>query len=161
MNNISNNLNIKYHINKVDPNINTNNFLNIMCLNAQSIRNKFNDIKHLIYSYNFTIHIIVLTETFLYTNETKHFHLNNYNHYFLCREERRGGGVAIYVLKSIPSKLSFSVTDADNNFLLVNLPNKNLNVLAIYRPPNSNKSKFLAKLEEITSKNNKTYINKI
>lgn len=61
-------VNIKHNVNKINKSVNSVDFLNILCLNTRSLRNKFNDVRHLITSYDFDIHIIVLSEIFIYSN---------------------------------------------------------------------------------------------
>lgn len=156
--NIIESVNIKYNVNKINGSINTTDFLNVLSLNVQSIRNKFNEIKNLIASYDFTVHVIVLSEIFIYSQEQDRYIINNYNSYFLCRDGNRGGGVVVYVLKTITSNKSFELNFMDNSFLNINFSCFKFNLLAIYRPPSSDKSEFLNKLEEILANNNKTYI---
>lgn len=135
--NITDSLDIKYNLNKIkNNNINDIGTLNVLYLNIRSIRNKFTDIQNLIESYNFTdhflVHILVLTEIFIYTNQHCIFQLSNYTSHFLSRDSKRGGGVGIYIRNEIASVRLYDLCYFENNFLCVNLPQLNLNFLIIY-----------------------------
>lgn len=86
--------------------------LNILYLNAISIRNKLHsDILDLINSYTCKVHIIVITETRLFREENKFYDIDGYSAYHSNRRlnevKGRGGGAAIYVCNSIISSLIF------------------------------------------------------
>lgn len=84
------------------------------------------------------------------------FQLCNYDSYFVCRDEDRGGGVVMYVLKTIVSVKIFELNFLENNFLLINLPILNINICAVCA--SSNKNEFLNKLDEILTTHKKMYV---
>lgn len=151
-------VNIKHYKNKISGKINSDDFLNVIYLNIRSVRNKFTDIKNLMTSYDFIIHILVLSEIHINSNEQDRFQLNNYDAFFSCRDENKGGGVVIYVLSTILSKLKYEQCFCESNLLIVNLPVLNCNVMAVYRPPHVNKNDFLNTFEEIISQHKNMYI---
>lgn len=70
-------MNIDYHQNLQKLQLQEDD-INKLYLNIHSLRKKFDDLYALIYSLNYTIHIIVLTETWLYSSEIKTINLNGY-----------------------------------------------------------------------------------
>lgn len=62
--------------------------LNILYINIRSIRNKLDELESIVLNYPETIHIIVLTETWIYTNEQQYFNLKEYSAIHDCRDTR-------------------------------------------------------------------------
>lgn len=52
--------------------------LNMMYINIRSVRNKLEDLESMINLFNGVIHIISMTETWLYEEETNYFNLKDY-----------------------------------------------------------------------------------
>lgn len=75
--------------------------LNIIHVNIQSLRNKLNDLKEMIWSTetqtNKKIHIIAISEIWIYETENKYFNIDGYNAYFSNRSNNRSGGCCIYM----------------------------------------------------------------
>ena len=61
----------------------------------QSLRNKFQEIQ-----CDKQSDIIVLVETWLYSEETKYFSIDGYSSVHSCRDTR-GGGAAVYIKNNI------------------------------------------------------------
>ncbi len=158
-NNFLNNINIEHSVNKVSIEINSHEYLNILCINVQSLRNKLKHIEDLISSFKFTIHVIVLSEIFIYSNEKNKYNLKNYDSHFSCRDNKKGGGIGVFILKSIISQLVYDLCENNNSFLKINLPLLQIDIFAVYRPPNTNIKDFIMKLDELLTNNkNKIYI---
>jgi hypothetical protein len=113
------------------------NFLNVLYLNARSIRNKFDELTTMIYttSQKLTkpLHAIVITENWIYDSEAMFFNIRGYKSFHCNRIGRRGGGVSIYVNDELHASVSRNFVRDDNNYLLLELPEFNLNLLGIYR----------------------------
>lgn len=114
--NINNKIDIHY-TNDLNNNNFKNNGLNIFCFNIRSLRNKFDEFTHFIKSQQFLIHVIVLNEIWIYSNENISFQLENYNSYFCNRDLNRGGGIAIYIHKSIDSNCLYS-SSIENDYMI-------------------------------------------
>lgn len=148
---------------------NQNQKINILYFNAMSMRNKLNDIQLFINSFIYPIHIIIITETWLYKEENMFFELPGYTSYHSNRLKQktqnendsighcgRGGGVSVYVLNNLLSVFVFEEYIDNNNYLIVKLIQLNKYIIAVYRPPiRSNESIFIHKIEKILSQ----YIN--
>lgn len=74
--------------------------LNVLYINIRSIRNKMSDINDIILTHKKIIHLIVLTETWIYPNEENCFNFNNYTALHNCRDTR-GGGCSIYIREDL------------------------------------------------------------
>lgn len=123
---------------------NKNNF-NILYTNIRSIRKKLDEVEAIINSYNCVIHVLILTEVWLKRDECVSFNLLNYNSIYSVRE-KEGGGLAIYVHKSLQFELLKEVVTQGNNLLLVKINkvfNKDIKIGAVYKPPNSSVNDFL------------------
>lgn len=133
--------------------------INILYFNAQSIRNKWDSIKLFINSLNSLAHVIVMTETKIYVNENKFFELENYTAYHSNRVQDkwtasgRGGGAAIYVHNSILSVLVSQEYYDNNNFVIAKMIRTNTNIIAVYKPPNTNIMNFIEKFEIVLAQN--------
>lgn len=156
--NINNKIDIHY-TNDLNNNSFKNNGLNIFCFNIRSLRNKFDEFTNFIESQQFLIHVIVLNEIWIYSNENISFQLENYNSYFCNRDLNRGGGIAIYIHKSIDSNCLYSSSiNNDYDFLLVELINYNIKILGVYNQPAANVERFIDLLSNITNKYKNLYV---
>ena len=74
--------------------INFKNGINIIHLNARSMNTNFKQIESYIHTFEIEFDIIAISETW---NDptTLHYDLPKYNSFQVCREDARGGGVAI------------------------------------------------------------------
>lgn len=137
--NSSNIVNVSYSLN-------CNNYsdsnLNIIHLNAQSIRNKFSEIKSLINSFHCNIDVIVISEIFIYSNEHTLFQIPNFKAFYSSRDNKIGGGVGIYLRDSYNAKLILNEIHDTSNFLMIKITELNINILGIYRPPFNNINKL-------------------
>jgi hypothetical protein len=92
LNEMSNDIEIKY-LSSIIPL--RESYLNILYLNAQSARNKFDEITALIYDSSkrlaSEVHAIVITETWFFDSEVMCFDINGYRAYHCNRNNRRGG----------------------------------------------------------------------
>ena len=117
--------------------------LSIICINAWSLVNKFSLFELFLWKLNskgVVPDIIAVSETF-FTNQLymSLYDLPEYNAiHFYRPSERRGGGVSLYIKRSLqihPNIIKKNCNDVQ--FLLVNLKNIDVNVCVTYRPPSS------------------------
>lgn len=122
--------------------------LNFFYANVRSIckSGKFDELKCILKATNCVTHLIILTETWI-KNETeaKSFHLPNYTHIYNYRPDKRGGGVSIFVHRSLQHELSEEIHDTGVHYLWIYLKKFALHVGAIYNPDKKNINKFLEK----------------
>lgn len=124
--------------------------LNVLYINIRSIRNKMSDINDIILTHKKIIHLIVLTETWIYPNEENCFNFNNYTALHNCRDTR-GGGCSIYIREDLHyvQNNKHKIQIEDCNIVFLYLPKQKLSVIAIYRPPHSNCDVFSNELDKI------------
>lgn len=124
--------------------------LNILYLNIRSLRNKLDDIVDIIGNKDYgEVHIMVLTETWIYDNETSSFNIEGFNAVHDCRNTR-GGGTSIYVRNSLSYTQNNLIVDlCECNVLSIHLVQENLNIISVYRPPNCKIQDFITELDKI------------
>lgn len=114
---------------------NSKNELVLIQWNSQSIRNKKNDFVNYIYDSGNNIDIVLLSETWLVSDDS--FHIKGYNIHRADRTDIRGGGVAILISKG----LSFTPVKIRKNFnsdievCAVLVDNVGVTFVSIYKPP--------------------------
>ena len=132
----------------------------ILHLNIRSIKRNFENFKLFLNSINFTFSVICLLETWwddLATIEKSLFELPNYNSTHQAMGDRKGGGVSIYINKSLDFtvKPDLSINNNDIESLTIEIlsdKNKNTLINALYRPPNGQIESFEKFLNNIFSK---------
>ena len=123
---------------------NSSDQFSVLHLNIRSIKKNFENFELFLNSINFTFSVICLLETWwddLATIEKSLYELPNYNSTRQARSDRKGGGVSIYIHKSLDFtvKPDLSINNNDIESLTIKiLSNKKRNTLinALYRPPN-------------------------
>lgn len=123
--------------------------LNVLYMNTRSCRYKIDMIESYIVSLRKTIHAIVFTETWLYSDEI--FNIYGYQSFHNNRAEGRGGGVSIFVKDEISAHVLFSEQLDISNFLVVEMPEFSIKLTAIYNP-GRNVLQFLSHLDDFISK---------
>lgn len=109
---------------------------------------------HYLNTVGINFDVLILVETF-FKDEVNVLNLPGYKSYHSIRDKNEskrkgdGGGVSIYVANSIKSSKIFSSTRNGNEFLLIHLSILNLNVLGLYRPPDTSQSRFVEDLSDI------------
>jgi hypothetical protein len=115
--------------------------IKLVCINARSIRySKIDEYFALINSIDNSVHIILMTETWLYSSEVDYYNLPGYNAVFNCRTENIGGGTIIFVRKD----MEFTVLQQNPHFntILIELLNfsAKIKILVAYKAPHENTS---------------------
>lgn len=128
-------------------------FLNIFFINIRSLRDRLYDLSYFVSNFPQELHVIVLNETRLTANDMHLYNLPSYISYHSVRE-KSGGGVSIFVLKKFSSSNEIYNFEYENsNFLVINLIDQDLKIGGFYKPPDSNTSSFLRKLDPILETN--------
>ncbi|CAG4965395.1 unnamed protein product [Colias eurytheme] len=101
--------------------------------------------------------MIVVSECSISTEVSNLFNIPGYVMYSKLRDNKRGGGILVYVRnylkfteKTVPSNTF------ENLCGTLSLGNKSTEVVAIYRPPSSNKTQFIHELRKLLSAVNKS-----
>ena len=126
----------------------------IMNFNIRSFNANFDDFSVFVEELTIQPHILVLTETWFLDMRAEN--IPGYNGYHCCRSSESsgpGGGVSIFVRKSLNAKIIFESSESLPAIEIVHLKImcntfSALHLLAIYRPPNSSFiTDFIQKLD--------------
>lgn len=129
--------------------------LNILYFNIRSCRSKIDYLETYIHSLQQPIHVIVLSETWLYSWEI--FNIQNYQSYHCTRDSDRGGGVSIFVRRDVSSQLILSSHKDVNDFVVVELIDERIKIMGVYNP-GKNQLEFLCELDNVLSDYPKTIV---
>ncbi|CAH2092606.1 unnamed protein product [Euphydryas editha] len=139
------------------------NEIDIVHLNIRSLRKQFNELLVLLNNCEGKIDIIILSEINIKKDEVAHYSITGYTMYANTREEQRGGGVIIYIKENInftADTLEISASETLHGKL--KLEKSILHILATYRPPKTNKSRFVEEintfLKDIPAKEDVVFI---
>lgn len=125
------------------------NFLSALHVNARSIRSKIDDISIFLDTAAINFDMLMFTETWL-TDDNNVPSFPGYRSEHLCRADRKGGGVAIYLKeKYTHEKLELSVITTDFECLAIKVDK--LVAIVIYRPPQGHKTRFLEFIDTLLS----------
>ena len=114
----------------------------IMHFNCRSMRTNFEAIKSLIQNVNMEIHVIAITESWLDSNDVDaEYDIDNFTILRQDRLNKKGGGVLLYVNKTLDHELVSEMTYSVNNLfecvtVEIKIKNcKNVVVSCMYRTP--------------------------
>lgn len=130
----------------------TPNCLNVLHLNVRSIINKREDIITLLGQTNTQWHVIAVSETWLNKSLENLYNIPGYNSFFCSRENRIGGGSALYINTDFnATKIQHPIfSTADVVCAELKLSNQpNIIFCQIYRPPSTDRNQFIVELEEL------------
>lgn len=117
-------------------------------MNIRSIKNKMSELSAIINSYKHTIHVIVISETWLHDNETQFYNIQQYEAFHNTRPTT-AGGVSIFIHNSLKGNIIYNDTTDYNNILGIEIKytNQKMHIFGIYKQPQSNTIHFLTHLE--------------
>lgn len=120
--------------------------------NVRSLSKNYDELTNCLNLAEVQFSIVALTETWLVNSNKDLYPLTGYNSLHAVRNDRRGGGVALFarqdlMLKHRPDLDTFT-PDLESVFAEITLPNSsNFVVGVLYRPPNGNHEYFLGALQ--------------
>ena len=125
----------------------------ILHINSRSICKNFDSLLTLIHSLkNFSFSVIGISETWLNKNSPDVFNICDYEMIHVDRENIRGGGVALYVHKTLKYKIRNDILFPGIENIFVEIENKagkNILIGALYRPPSNVLNEFIDNLDEV------------
>lgn len=129
--------------------------LNIAHWNINRLFNKIHEVEAYIDTFPGVLHVIIIAETWLTSLTAPRANLNGYRSVHNFRESSGGGGISIFVHRSLCPESPIDVrtskiTDDLNHFVTIRIAKLNLNISATYRRPRSNTTLFLQQLEEFS-----------
>lgn len=159
---------VKYYksideLNHENTNQNTQNKnITILTMNIRSIRNKLEDIEEIIDTIQNQVHILVITETWLTKSEEDFFNILGYKSTFISRENRKGGGIGIFIQNHIQYNIKKTWTDNKSAILSIKIRmdtmSQQFQLMAIYRADDTEIKEIYKNLEDHLDENNKIII---
>jgi hypothetical protein len=98
------------------------------------------------------IDVIVIIEMGKKQSKFNSFHLYDFKLYSQLRHDRKGGGIGIFIRKTMSARIIYSQLTTDYEFLQIEAIKDNNtphNIIAAYRPPSGNQKEFLSALESV------------
>ena len=133
-----------------------NNKFSMLNANIRGMASNFDDFKLLLGSLNYDFPIIGITENWLKPHNVDTVQLEGYSHEYNIRPKKIGGGVSLFLSSNIMYKRRDDIQfNSLFNSVTVDIQKKELycckdvTVIAVYRPPNTNSLLFFEDLERI------------
>ena len=130
----------------------------VMQLNIRGLFGKLSNLKDLInkVSRGKRIDIILLCETWQNQNSPIPS-LSGYNYIYKSRKHKMGGGVGIFINECIRfTEITLNVNYESIEYVVINITtksdNKTIMLGSLYRPPNTNDTKFVDEYNNLVSK---------
>ena len=129
----------------------------LLNFNIRSMPKNLSKLDEYLFSLDFHFSLLGITETWLSETNASCYSVLGYNHEYLCRNGKRGGGVSIFVSQgfSYRRREEFCFIDDYCESLFIEIigenPHitKNIIVGVIYRPPGTDTDLFINKISEI------------
>lgn len=124
--------------------------LNCFHLNIRSLRSNFDSFIALLSNCIDYLSVIVLSETWIFSEEINFYAIPDFDCFFQCRDDGRSGGIAVFTRKNLNfSKVDVSFPSAESVFLY----SKRLNIglLSVYRSHEFTISEFNLQLQSVLS----------
>ncbi|XP_045449098.1 uncharacterized protein LOC123657621 [Melitaea cinxia] len=107
-------------------------------------KGKLDELKCILKSIPTTIHIILLSETWIASeDQASQLQIENYKHYYNFRTDARGGGVSAYVHNNLKHRLIESTYQGGNNYLWVHIEQCAVDIGLLYKPGDTNFEQFI------------------
>lgn len=130
----------------------------VLYINTRSVVHRWTLFQATLSSLPFKPDVIVMVATWLFEDETNFYNLNGYKAFHACRPRvtgrGRGDGTSVYVIDSgkiEPIHLE-SICIQYSTIVIVKLSNLNQNIMAVYRPEQTNINVFLFEFDRLLKK---------
>lgn len=128
-----------------------NNF-DLLHLNARSLNKNYDELVNLLTCLKHNFSVTGISETWLKpTSDINQFQIPGYSFFHVCRSDKSGGGVALYVKEEMGSKIRSDLSGAHPHYesisVELSLSNKKLVVGCVYRAPNNDSTSFCENFE--------------
>ena len=142
--------------------VSCNKGITVAHLNIRSISKHWDELKVILQNQIGNIDVIILSEVALCVDDEL-FNFNGYRHYYKIRKDKKGGGLILFV------KQDHIFTEKDTLFdscehihgTIVTKNNIHFTLLAIYRPPNCSKTRFVDELDNYLLQESRSVRNSI
>ena len=138
----------------------SNQVFSLIHLNIRSVPKNLSNFDSYYQSLNFKFSVIGFTETWLNESNCDVYSIDNYQHFSLIRENKRGGGCSLFVQNyfNVIERKDISIMDNNIEALFIELQKNdtklenNCIIGVIYRPPSQDINDYCNKLSEILLK---------
>lgn len=137
--------------------------LSIIHFNSRSLNKNFKDIKDYLLTFSQSFNIIAISETWNNSGNMTDVELDGYEFSYVNRQNKGGGGVAIYVDNTLRYRVLEDRTTVVDNLLecltieICMEKNRNITISCIYRAPGTSIESFTEWIEcMFSNKSNKT-----
>lgn len=121
--------------------------LHIIHWNVCSLRKHFNELLVFLEECIDNLDVICLTEINIKREEMYRYQVKGFNMYIWTREERRGGGILLYIKNEFTFvQDEVNVTNCEMLKGELQATNFNATLLVIYRPPDTNKTRYISEV---------------
>lgn len=138
-----------------------NNLISLTQVNVRSLNKHWEELNVYLRSQLSHLDVVILTEINVKDSLDTSFQLNGFQRYEICRKDRRGGGIAIFVGdKWEVQEVVSSFEHAEVLTLHIYHQTASFTVGAVYRPPNTNTKLFCLELAQFLNRfhNNEYFI---
>ena len=127
--------------------------IRLLQYNIRGLVNKQDDLGRILSEND--IDVALLCETWLNESNTHRVHISGYNFIHKNRQNRKGGGVAIFIKNCLKHrKLNIELPDMESISVEIKTDTNNMTFCSTYRPPNTNIENFLINYNHLLSKLN-------
>lgn len=163
-NNFFNNVNINcryYSDEQFNLKIKLDHGMSVIHFNSRSLYANFQNIKEYISQLKKPFGVIAISETWISEGKGVNFEMDGYDFNYISRENRKGGGVALYVHSRFDYRVVDNLTSIIDNVMEcitveISLEKKkNVMVSCVYRPPGSDIELFMSNMEKMFDVRNK------
>ena len=131
--------------------------VSIIHLDIRSLHKNIDKLKDFLNNIKGKFSVIFLSEKWIDDDKAdlnSLFHIQNYSFIHEKKTNRKGGGLGIYVHKTLDYKILPNLAKNTENIEtftieIENKNSKNILISAVYRPPRGNQSKFLEEIEQV------------
>ena len=146
--------------------VEVNNYFSVLHINIRSAPKNLHSLEVLLSNLSIKFSVIGLSETWFTELNLHHYGINSYNCEHKIRQERRGGGVSLFIDDNIDYKIRSDLDVLNDNvesiFIEISKDvystNKDLIIGQIYRPPNTDMlyfNNFISELLNTVNTENK------
>ena len=121
----------------------------LLHLNIRSIPKNIDEFLSYLHNLKFEFSIIGLSETWLHEFNQDLYFIEGYNHIHKVRSGRMGGGVSLFIMKSLPFTIRQDLSNFNDVIESIFIEvSHNIIIGLIYRPPNTDVRSFNESLSE-------------
>lgn len=120
----------------------------VLQLNIQSVRGQKDVLQVFFREFRFLFSVVMLTETWI-SDVSDFFSLEGYVSFYLSRNDRRGGGVCLFVTEKMQCQTIDELTVLTPDYEVLSVCSGKLMLTVVYRPPDGNVNNLFDFMERL------------